>query len=108
MWLHEKLGLLEPPQNIARYKAKNYRTRRLHLILEDVQGWLSIFSDILIRWTSPWWRLQHVTLHFYTHYIPVAGLYFSTFYNPAWLCRQYGQKQLIPELAYKFEPGPLT
>ena len=82
MWLHEKLGLLEPPQNITHYKAKNYITRRLYPIPKGVQGWLATFSDTLIHWTCLWWRLQHITLHSYTHCVPVAGLHFSTFYNP--------------------------
>ena len=47
-------------------------------------------------------------LRSYTHCVLVAGLHFATFYNLARLCRQYGQKQLIPELVHKFETRPLT
>ena len=35
-WLHKKLRLLEPPRSIAQYRAKHYRTLRLHPIPEDV------------------------------------------------------------------------
>ena len=108
MWFHEKLRLLDPPQNIARYRAKHCRTRVLQSIPDNLQGWLSTFPDILIRWTCPWWGLQHVTLRSYTHCVPVASLHLATFYNPARLCRQYGQKQLIPQLVPEFETGPLT
>ena len=74
-WLHEKLRLLEPPQSIAQYRAKHYRTRRLYPIPEDIQSWLSTFSDTMIQWMFLWWRLQHVMLHSYTYCIPVANLH---------------------------------
>ena len=108
MWFHEKLSLLAPPQNISRYRAKNCRTRALQPIPEDIHGWLSALPETLIRWTYPWWRLQHVTLRSYTHCVPIAGLHQATFYNPARLCRQYGKKQLIPQLVPEFETSPLT
>ena len=108
MWFHEKLGLLAPPQNISRYRAKNCRTRALQPIPEDIHSWLSTFPETQIRWTCPWWRLQYVTLRSYTHCVPIAGLHQATFYNPARLCRQYGQKQWIPKFMPKFESGPLT
>ena len=38
----------------------------------------------------------------------MASLHLVTFYNPARLCRQYGQKQLIPQIVPEFETGPLT
>ena len=44
----------------------------------------------------------------YSYCVPLAGLHFITFYNPARLCRQYGQKQLIVGPVHDFEPGPLT
>ena len=90
MWIYEKLRLLESPQNIARYRAKYYRNRQLHPILENIQSWLSTLLDTLIQWTCPWWRLQHVFLHSYTHCVPVASLHFATFYNLARLCHHYG------------------
>ena len=38
----------------------------------------------------------------------MVGLHFTTFYNLAWLYRQYVQKQLIMGPVHDFEPGPLT
>ena len=108
MWFYEKLGLLAPPQNISRYKAKNCKTRALQPIPKDIHSWLLTLLETQIRWTCPWWRLQHVTLRSYTHCVPVAGLHQATFYNPTRLCRQYGQKQWISELMPEFESGPLT
>ena len=100
--------MLEPPRDIARYRAKHCRTRRLHPIPEDVRSWLSTFPDTMIQWMCPWWRLQHVTLRSYTYCVPVASLHFVTFYNPSRLCRQFGQKQLIVGPVHEFEPGPLS
>ena len=62
----------------------------------------------MIQWMCPWWRLQHMTLRSYTYRVPVASLHFATFYNPARLCRQFGQKQLIMEPVHEFGPGPLS
>ena len=62
----------------------------------------------MIQWMCPWWRLQHVTLRSYTYYVPVASLYFATFYNPARLCRQFVQKQLIVGPVHEFGPGPVS
>lgn len=107
-WFHEKLRLLEPPRDIIHYRAKHCRTRRLQPIPGDVRSWLATFPDTLIHWMCPWWRLEHVTVRSYTYCVPVAGLHFAIFYNPARLCRQYGQKQMIPELVHEFESGPLT
>ena len=44
-WFYEKLRLLEPPKDVACYKAKHYRTRKLHPMPKDVQNWLSTFPD---------------------------------------------------------------
>ena len=49
-----------------------------------------------------------MTINSYTYCVPVAGLYFSTFYNPGRLCRQFGQKQLIMGPVYEFGSGPLS
>lgn len=49
-----------------------------------------------------------MTICSYTHYVPIVGLYLITFYNPARLYRQYGQRQSIPQLMPEFESGPLT
>ena len=107
-WFHKKLRLLDPPRDIAHYRAKHCRTRKLHPVPEDVGSWLCTFPDTLIRWMCPWWRLQHVTVHSYTYCVPIAGLHSATFYNPSRLCRQYGQKQRITEPVHEFEPGPLS
>ena len=48
------------------------------------------------------------TTRTYTHYIPLAGLNFCSFYYPARLCHQYGEKQLIVEPTHGFQAGPLT
>ena len=107
-WLYEKLRLLEPPKDIVCYKAKHYRTRKLHPMPKDVRNWLSTFPDTKVQWMCPWWRLRHVTTQSYTQCVPIAGLYSATFYNPMRLCRQYGQKQLIVGPMHEFEPGPLS
>ena len=49
-----------------------------------------------------------MTLRSYTYYVPVASLHFATFYNPAQLCRQFGQKQLIMGPVHEFGPEPLS
>ena len=49
-----------------------------------------------------------MTIRSYTYYVPIAGFHSTTFYNPARLCRQFGQKQLIMGLVHEFEPGPLS
>lgn len=102
------MGLLEPPRDITHYRAKHCRTRRINPILEDVRSWLSTFPDTLIQWMCPWWRLQYMTIRSYTYYVPIAGLHFATFYHPAWLYRQYGQKQLIVGSVHEFKLGPLS
>ena len=100
--------MLELPRSIAQYRAKHCRTRRLHPIPEDVRNWLSTLPDTIIQWMCPWWRLQHVILRSYTYCVPIASLHFATFYNPSRLCRQFGQRQLIPEPVHEFEPGSLS
>ena len=49
-----------------------------------------------------------MTIRLYTYCIPIAGLHFTTLYNPGRLCRQFGQKQLIMGPVHEFGPGPLS
>ena len=49
-----------------------------------------------------------MTIRLYTYCVPIAGLHSATFYNPARLYKQFGQKQLIIGPVHDFESGPLT
>ena len=49
-----------------------------------------------------------MTIRSYTYCVPIAGLHSTTFYNPARLCRQFGQKQLIMGPVHEFGLGHLS
>ena len=102
------MKLLAPPPNIAKYKAKQVRTRPLQKLATDLREWLANFPESGVQWMCPWWNIKHVTVRTYTNYVPLAGLHLYSFYFPSRLCRQYGDKQFIVEPIHGFQPGPLT
>ena len=72
IWFQEKMKLLAPPQNIAKYRPKHLRTRTLQKLPADPKEWLASFPDIGVQWMCPWWNIRHVTTRTYTHYVLLA------------------------------------
>ena len=86
------MKLLAPPPNVAKYKAKQVLTRLLQKPSTDLQEWLANVLESGVQWMCPWWNIKHVTTRTYTHYVPLAGLHFYSFYYPSRLCQQFREK----------------
>ena len=100
IWLKEKLSLIMPPANPLRFKPRQWKSRSLQHPEPVMTGpkwheFLSTRSDDKIQWHCSWWQLSHVTREFFGHCVPLAGLYFTSFYTPSRLYRQYGLEQHI-------------
>lgn len=101
IWLSERLKTIEQPLNAMKYNLKSFTMRRNLFPRKTVAEWMSLLSHggLSIRWVVPWWFIKEmVGSHESTPYVRLLGLRKITYFFPTRLLRQYGMKQVIPNL----------
>ena len=81
----------------------------LNIYFSRTMDWsIKTAPEEMITWTSPWWRLEHVTLCTYVNCVPILGFKSCTYYYSALVARQYRVKQHMPLKPTEFLGGRVS
>ena len=95
----QRLQLIDPPGNIARYTPNAYVSRRRCFPpSRSYQEWVRFFKycEFEIRWVIPWWKIKTMVGVNDAPHCRIPSLSVLTFYFPTRVIRQYGHEQRIP------------
>lgn len=96
----ERLSLIVPPENMETYNTKSFCTRKRSYHVLSVDGWVDFFAHgaVHVRWVVPWWRIPRMVGSSSSAAVRISGLRTFTHFLPHRLARQYGRRQLIPDV----------